>query len=204
MPKVIRQLISIAIAAILAAIAVYGTYQPMHKSQLFYHTLQDVGTVHSPPQFAALLSVPLDAPSPFGQRELVQATAGLVITLIRKPDTPPEVTAALVNFVNGRFLPILQQGRGIGFVPSLYTVGTSNVDAYLQTQNRIFLTAAENLFSRGLEASPNRPEFLYGLLDVYRLAENTEKVQAVADTILRLWPDDQGTRAALAGYLARP
>jgi hypothetical protein len=204
MPRLTRQLISIAVAAMLAAVAVYGSYQPIHKSRLFYHAVQNIGTVHSPPQFAALLSPALDAPSPIGQVEMVWETAALVLTLIQMPDTPPAVTAELANFVNGYFLPILQRGKGIGFLLTLYNVGTINVVAYIQTRNPTFLGAAEKLLSRGLEASPNRPEFLYALLDVYRLAENTEKVQAVADTILRLWPDDEGTRAALAEYLARP
>jgi hypothetical protein len=202
--RLIRQLISVAAVALLAAIAVYGSYLPLRKSRLFHEAVQNLAAIHSPPQFAARLSVPLDAASPIGQGELVQETASLVLSLIQIPGTPSRVTAELAKFVNGTFEPIFQRGKGIGFAPTLYNVGAINVIAYFQTRDPAFLATAEKLFSRGREASPNRPEFLYGLFDVYRMTQNIEGAKAIADTILRQWPDDERTRAALSEYLAWP
>jgi hypothetical protein len=196
-------LISVAVAVTLAAVAVYGSYQPLRKSQLYRQAYEKRGSIHTAAEFTALLSMPLDAPSPIGQAEQVKDTAQAVLTLIEMENTSPAVTVALVNFMNAYFAPIYQRGKGIGFGQIVYYMGTINVIAHLKTGRPDYLAAAQDLFSRGLEASPRRPEFLYGLLDVYRMAGNTEKVKAVAGTILTQWPDDQNTRAALAEYLAQ-
>jgi hypothetical protein len=204
MSRLTRQAISLALAAMLAMLAVYGTYQPLHKSRLFREAYEKRATIRTSAQLVTLLSVPLEMPSPIGQAELIQGTATAVISFIKGEDTPPEVAMELVDFLNPFFAPIYQRGKGIGFSRNLYFMGTVNLLAYRRTQRAIYLTGAENLYLRGLQASPMRPQFLYGLLDVYVLAGDTEKVRMVADAILTQWPDDQRTRSGVAEYLAQP
>jgi hypothetical protein len=79
-----------------------------------------------------------------------------------------------------------------------------HVMAYVKTREPVYLTEAERLFSRGLQVSPKRAEYLHGLLEVYRLAKDTDKLKAVADAILTQWPDDQRARTALAEFLVQP
>ena len=204
MPRLARQLISVAVAATLALMAMYGSYRPMRKAELFRQAYEKRGTVQTAADFEALMLTPLEAPSPIGQVEQVRDTAAAVLAVIRMEKTPVAVTADLANFVNAYFEPVYQGGKGIGFTQALYYIGAINVLTYVRTGRPDYLRTAERLLSTGLQRGPRRPEFLYALLDVYRMAGNTEKVKAVAETILRQWPEDQGTRTALADYLARP
>jgi hypothetical protein len=152
----------------------------------------------------ALLSPALDAPSPIGQEELVRWSAQTVTDLIHMGRTKQESTVRFVEFLNHYFVPIVQRRKGNSFALTAYVAGTAQMEAYFKMGNAVYLTDAETLFLTGLEASPKRAEFLYGLFDVYRLAGNTDRVKAIADQILTQWPDDQATRASLAEYLAQP
>jgi len=54
---------------------------------------------------------------------------------------------------------------------------------------------------QGISRAPHRPQFLYGLLDVYRLQGNTAGVIDTRDKILALWPDDQRVKDAAQKFL---
>jgi len=204
MPRQIRQLISLALAVMLALIAVYGTFQPLYKSWLFRQAYEERRTIQTSGQLITRLSEPLDMPSPIGQAELVQGAATAVLSYLQSEGTSRDVAIELVDFLIPYFEPIYERGRGIGYSRNLYFMGTIHVFVYRRTGLALYLTGAENLFLRGLEASPMRPQFLSGLFEVYRLAGDTEKVKMVASVILMQWPDDQRTRTTLAEYLAQP
>lgn len=199
----IRPVISIAIVGLLGAATFFGTYQPLRKSLLYEQAVRGVSSVRNPAQFVRLFVAPLDASSPIGHGEVVRGTTAIVLNLVQKQSAPPYVVVALRNFVEERFAPIDRRGKGIGYAQTLYNVGAINVIAYLRTANPAYLDAAHKYFSRGLTESPGRAEFLYGLMDVYRLAGDKENFQSIAKAILQRWPDDENTRAALAGQLEK-
>jgi hypothetical protein len=45
--------------------------------------------------------------------------------------------------------------------------------------------------------SPNRPQFLYGLFDFYRMTGNFARAREVGEKILALWPEDELARKIL-------
>jgi hypothetical protein len=130
--------------------------------------------------------------------------AGVVLTILNMPhegERNPAVVSAVVTFVDfvrGHFAPIRARGKGVAFHQTLYTMGAINAVAYLHTGEPAYLDEAERLFAIGLGASANRPEYLHGLLDVYRMRGDTGNTRALARRILALWPDDRFARAALA------
>jgi hypothetical protein len=191
-------------AALLATLAFYGSWLPLRKSALLNEAVGQLRTVNNPADLITLLSVPLDAPSPIGQGETMRDVAGVVLTILNMPHEPernPAVVSAVVafvEFVTDRFAPILTRGKGVAFHQTLYTMGAINAVAYLDTGEPAYLDEAEKLFTTGLGASPNRPEYLHGLLDVYRMRGDARSTRTLARRILELWPEDRFARSALA------
>ena len=79
----------------------------------------------------------------------------------------------------------------MSFEQDLFIVGTMNEIAYLKTQDQKYLEGAQRYFEEGHELGPERPQFLYSLLDVYRLKKDIPRAIEVAQKILTLWPNDE-------------
>ncbi len=73
--------------------------------------------------------------------------------------------------------------------------------AFIQTQNPEYLSNAKRYYRGGLELSPTRPQFLYGMFDVSRLENNIEAAKGFANQIILQWPGDEVTRRELAKFL---
>src|SRR4051812_37056161 len=116
MNPVSKKIISIAVSAAIFSVAYYGSFLPLRKAQMFIATLQGL---QSTPATSLLdletrLSVPLNAPSPIGQEELVRNTANSVLNFVQQsPNTSS--TVELVNFLMSYYGPILDRGRGMSF-----------------------------------------------------------------------------------------
>ncbi len=192
---------NIALAAgILLVIAAYaGNYLPLRKSMAFINANREVAGVSGLNELLDLLAEPLKMSSPIGQQELTRNTANMVYNLIRSENGKnPAITQALTGFVNEYYEPILQKDRGMSFGQDLYILGLMNEAAAIQTRDGKYADAAQAVFERGLELSPNRPQDLQGLLDIYRIKGELQNAKRIAEQILRNWPDDKKTRDMLA------
>lgn len=200
-----HKVIAVIIVAAILGVAVYGSYLPMRKAQMFIATLQGLqtqqGQATSLQDLENKLSVPLDYPSPIGQEELVRNMANSILSFVQQGGTPSS-TAALIGFLNGYYDPILDQGKGMSFGQDLYLEGAINEIAFATTGDPTYLAAAQKWYQEGVTLGPNRPQSLYGLFDVYRAEGDVTDTIAVGTTILRNWPTDTNTQQALAAYLA--
>jgi hypothetical protein len=199
----IKKIIAAAAIIFILYIAYYGSFLPLRKSQAFIKTLKGLQTIHSYDEFEKAFSVPLDIPSPIGQEELVRNTNNIVLNLLQRGGGNPELVISLVDFIERYYKPILERGRGMSFEQNLYVLGAINELAFFQTKQTKYLLAAENHYSQGLELGPRRPQFLYGMFDIYRIEGNVPQAKAIADRILKQWPNDTRTRDALADFLAK-
>lgn len=202
MDRTIKQTIAVAASLGILAVAVYGSYLPMRKAQMFIGTLQSFQTqpVNSLKDLEDRLSVPLDYPSPIGQEELVRNTANSVLSFVQR-GTDATSTAELISYLRKYYDPIIARGKGMSFEQDLYLLGAINEVAYTKTGDRTYLQAAAQYYSEGVRLGPNRPQPLYGLFDVYRFAGDATDTVAVAQRILTLWPTDQNVKAGLAQAL---
>jgi hypothetical protein len=91
----------------------------------------------------------------------------------------------------------------MSFGQNLYLLGALNEVALVKTRDPKYLVAAKRYFLMGLERGPKRPQFLYGMFDVYRAEGDVVKTQEIANQILAQWPTDERTRQALAEFLER-
>lgn len=200
-----QRVIAIIIVAAIMGIAVYGSYLPMRKAQMFIATLQGLqtqqGQATSLQDLENKLSVPLNYPSPIGQEELVRNMANSVLSFVQQGGGASS-TAALISFLNSYYDPILNQGRGMSFGQDLYLEGAINEVAFATTGDPTYLAAAQKWYQEGVTLGPNRPQSLYGLFDVYRAEGNVTDTIAIGTTILQNWPTDTTIRQTLAQYLA--
>ena len=188
-----QRVVAIIIVAAIFGIAIWGSYMPMRKAQMFITTLQALqtpqGQATSLTDLENKLSVPLNYPSPIGQEELVRNMANSVLSFVQQGGNATD-TAALIGYLNSYYDPILNAGKGMSFGQDLYLEGAINEIAFAQTGNPTYLAAAQKWYSEGVALGPNRPQSLYGLFDVYRAENNVSGTLAVGTTILKNWPTD--------------
>src|SRR5258708_38321584 len=141
MDNTVKKTIAIIAIVIVVAVAIYGTYLPMRKAQIFIATLQSLqGTPASSLQdLETRLAVPLDYPSPIGQEELVRNMANSVLSFVQR-GTDATSTGALIDFLNTYYDPILSSGKGMSFGQNLYLEGAINEIAFATTGNGTYLT----------------------------------------------------------------
>lgn len=202
MKPAVKKTVAITAAAFLVAIAVYGSYLPYRKSHTYIMALGSLKSARDLQSFTDLLAEPLDAASPIGQEELVRNTGNSFLDIVSvNAARRPDIADALINFLNSYYDPILRYGRGMSYTQNLYLLGALNEIAYSQTRDPKYFIASKKYYEEGLVLSPTRPQFLYGLFDIYRTEKNIPKVKQVTDQILAQWPDDERTRAAYAEYM---
>ena len=200
MNPTLKKVIGCVIGVALLFVAYYGNYLPLHKSQTFIDTLQNLHSVSSIQEFESSLSYPIDLPSPIGTEELVRNAGNIALNLVQQNPQSSTVTE-VVRFLESKYKPIIDYGKGMSYEQNLYLLGTINEVAFIKTHQPEFLQAADNYYAQGLALGPNRPQFLYGLFDIYRTEGNVQSSTAIAAKILSQWPDDQRTKDGLAQFM---
>lgn len=196
-----KKVISVVASAVLMLLAYYGSYLPLRKSQFFISAMEDIRSVTSVQEFEDRFSVPLNAPSPIGQEELVRNFANFALSTVQRAKRP-ELGRAISKYVDAYYAPIIARGRGMSFNQNLYVLGAWNEVVYVQTRDPAYLTQAKKYFEQSLELGPFRPQALYGLFDIYRLAGDAAGATAIGQRILDQWPTDARTAQALKAFLA--
>ena len=202
MNRTAKQIIAVVVSLFLVFVAVFGSYLPMRKAQMFIGTLQSFQTqpVTSLQELESRLQVPLDYTSPIGQEELVRNTANSVLGFVQQ-GTDATTTAELISFLHRYYDPIIARGKGMSFEQDLYLMGVINEVAFTHTGSPAYLQDSLRYYGEGVQLGPGRPQPLYGLFDVYRFAGDATDTIAVAERILQLWPSDQNVRSSLEQFL---
>ena len=200
MSKTFKQLIAVISSGFLLFLVYYGSYLPLRKSQIFIDALRNVKSIRSPQDLASLLTPPLEAPSPIGQEELVRNASNLILDFVRQ-GANGEFLSQSLDFLEKYYTPIINRGRGMSFEQNLYLLGTLNEYAFIQTKNPKNFVTAKIYYLKGLELGPKRPQFLYGLFDLYRFEKNISELNKIKDQILSQWPDDKRTQQVYDQYM---
>jgi len=187
----VKKIIAILCAGIIVFVMIYGSYLPLRKAQGYINSLRQGETREfaSAEELLEIFKNALAYPSPIGQEELVRNTANSMLGFVQR-ETRPEVIRAFVTFTDESYAPIIARNKGMSFGQDLYLLGIINEIAFLRTKDPSYLGAARKYFLLGSEMGPNRPQPLYGLLDVARIEGNVEAYRVIAERILALWPND--------------
>jgi hypothetical protein len=202
MTRFAKQVIAIVVSILILGAAVFGSYLPMRKAEIFIATLQGLqeSPVNSLSELESRLAVPLDYPSPIGQEELVRNTANNILGFISQ-GTGATTTAVLVSFLDHYYAPIIDRGKGMSFGQDLYLMGAINEMAYVHTGDSAYLEDSQKYYEEGVALGPNRPQALYGLFDVYRAEDNVASATVVGERILSNWPSDASVAQSLQAFL---
>jgi hypothetical protein len=202
MQRITKQVIAGIVTLFVLFMAVYGSYLPMRKAEMFITVLQSMQTkpLTSLGDLEGRVSPPLDAPSPIGQEELVRNLANSVLGFVQN-NKDASTTAELMSFLHSYYDPILARGRGMSFGQDLYLMGATNEIAFVNVGDPAYLAASKQYYSEANMLGPNRPQALYGLFDVYRFGNDVPDVESTAQRILTDWPSDQTVRAGLAQFM---
>ncbi len=203
--RMYKQVIAVILSVIVIAVAVYGSYLPMRKAQVFISTLQSLQTTPatSLQDLETRISTPLNYTSPVGQEELVRNVANSVLSFIQQ-GADATSTGVLLDFLGSYYDPIIARGKGMSFGQDLYLEGAVHELAFAQTGNPLYLAGAEQYFREGSDQGPNRPQPLYGLFDVYRAAGDVTDTIAIGNRILANWPNDTRVQQSLSQFLNPP
>ncbi len=198
MDPFLKKNIAIAAGILLLVTAYLGNYMPLRKSMAFIDANRQMAGVSGLNELLDILGKPLRMNSPIGQQELVRNTANMIYNLIRTENGKnPAIAQALTGFVNENYAPILAKDRGMSFGQDIYILGLMNEAAAIQTRDSKYADAAQAVYERGLTLSPRRPQYLYGLLDVYRLKGDLPGAARIAKEIVGYWPNDAKTQDLL-------
>jgi len=202
MTRTTKQVVAVVISLLIVAVAIYGSYLPMRKAEIFISTLQGLQSapVSSLDELKSRLSVPLDYPSPIGQEELVRNTANNILGFVSQ-GADATSTAILISFLESYYAPIIAREKGMSFGQDLYLLGAINEMAYVHTGNPTYLVDSQKYYEQGVALGPNRPQSLYGLFDVYRAEGYIASTTAIGEKILSNWPTDTSIASSLQNFL---
>lgn len=201
MAPAIKKVVGIALALCILGIAYYGSYLPLKKSKAFIQTLRSLSTARSFGDFTKAMSIPLNIPSPIGQEELVRNLGNIVLGVVERSGSPPELIAGSIEYLESYYRPIIERGRGMSFSQNLYLLGVTNQLAFANTKQIKYFEAAKRYYEDGLRLGPGRPQFLYGVFDIYRTENNVPRAKQVGEQILSQWPQDERARRGLEDFL---
>lgn len=191
MTSEVKKIISILATAVILAVAFIGNYLPYRKSAAFISGNREAQQVKTLVEFKEAMDKSLLMYSPIGQNELVRNLGSSVMTVVRGASQNPELISATMEYLNGYYAPIIERGKGPSFSQDLYLLGIINESAFLNTRDVRYLYASEAYYKEGYARGPKRPQFLYGLFDIYTIEESEAGAEGVTGEILSYWPSDE-------------
>lgn len=198
-----QKTVAVIIVLVILGIAAYGSFLPMRKSQFFIATLQSLQ--QQPPtsvdDLKQRISPPLDYPSPVGQEELVRNVGNSVLGFVQSSHDKASIDLFL-GFLDGYYKPIVDRGKGMSFGQDLYILGAAHELAFANTGEPAYLELSRKYFEEAVALGPNRPQGLYGLLDVTRIMGDVTTTLQTAQTILTNWPTDERVQQAVQAFIA--
>jgi tetratricopeptide (TPR) repeat protein len=190
---------ALIVLAVLALI--FGAYLPLEKSQALIVSLNQVGNAKSIQEFESVFNATFDLYSPVGQPESLRFFGNQIVGILSNK-LPADVAQALIDYADGVF----ETNRDKGGVRGLNRTQTELIQANIHYLNWANFKKEEDFkiseehYLKAEELSPNRPQALYGLLQLYMSNEDLPKVREVAEKILTVWPNDQKLKEFVATF----
>ena len=184
----------IAGAVIVGAIVIlyYGAFLPLRKGQFYIMSLKKI-SAEKPKSIDELNEIfrpALELKSPVGHYEATSAYLGTMFSILNQQDDRA-VVDALIEKIEENVLPILEEEKkSFNYWQTIYTLGLMYRSVAIKFGDEIYYEKAEKAFKEGLEYSPNRPAFLYGLFDLYVAKGDNDNLKEAGNIILNYWPND--------------
>lgn len=196
MNKEYRIIIAVIASGGIIYAAYYGSYMPLKKSKLYINTFDQMQAVRSLNEFKAVYDPVINYPSPVGQDEIMANYLNMVAQTMGRIEDE-KTLRALMEYVEPQMRPILEKGTGLNFSQNLYNIGTVYKVAGIKLNDEKYYTEAIRVFELGMEASPRRPLFLYGMFELYYAKRDAKKTKEIGEIILKYYPQEQKIKELL-------
>lgn len=129
--------------------------------------------------------------SPVGQTEsAVDLANAAEIIITNSKELPKEVAKEFIRMTDYYLGNEITLSAG-NYGKNLFSYAKLYFTAGIRFQDEDWLKKSESLYLYGIKLSPNRPEFLRGLFDIYLTKKDKEKAIEVGKIILKNWPDEK-------------
>lgn len=192
MSETTKRIIAVGVTVVALVALICGTYLPYRKSRMYITALENSGSAKTLDEFLAPFMRALDAPSPSGQEELVRNFSGTVGSIINNAQAGANETLvrAIGATLDRYATPVIERRSGLSQAQTFYTLGETYriIDSHDDTKN--FRERYGLMLHRGIEISPDRPQFLYALVDWEMRYGSNDEALKYAERVKELWPSD--------------
>jgi tetratricopeptide (TPR) repeat protein len=176
----------------------WGVYLPFRKAQLLVIAMKDFRTSKTIGDFENIFSRVLDFYSPTGQEESIKQFGLIVIELFKQKDLPRSVVEELLGFSQKYLDSLIKFNSGGYSSQNLLILGEFYQIFGARFNDSVYLEKAIEYFKKGLELSPQRPQFLYKLFNTYLIGlKDFSSAREIGEEILKYWPSDREVVEAL-------
>ncbi|MDI6820682.1 MAG: hypothetical protein QMD65_00690 [Patescibacteria group bacterium] len=185
----IKKIVIIILIILAVAAIFFGSYLPYQKAQLFINAYRALGSSQqfSFDDFKTIFDRALNFYSPVGQEEEVRFLGNQILDLVqRKP--PEEILKKLQIYAEETIGISIRDSRGLNYTQNFLILGGIYQMSWSFYKNPADLEKAISYYESGLKLSPDRPQFLFALFDLYRASGRNEDVKPVGEKIMKFWP----------------
>lgn len=204
MTETVKRVIAVAVVAVLAVIVVYGSYLPYRKSRDYVAAITATEKADSFQSFVTPYLQALEDTSPVGQEEttrnFAQTVSGILTNIPAGAvnQNTRTVVQALGALVDKFALPVIERKSSASQAQTYYIVASTYLRLYQITEIPAYRNRARDLLREGLALSPDRPQFLYALVEYESRYGTKAQARQYAQRVLELWPDDAEMKTRLS------
>lgn len=184
-----KQTIAILVI-VLAVLSVYnGSFRVYKKANAYINAVKS--HITSVEGLEREYGKALSYKSPIGEEEVVRFYANDVVTILSSGKNPEEITGEIMKFSRTFIDPQIEKTNGLNHAQLLYVMGTAYIKMWEQYQKQEYFDKVVGYYTEGLKINDERPQFLYGLFDLYANAGKKDEAKQIGEKILSIWPDDK-------------
>lgn len=194
MTRMTEKLVAVVLMIAAAVGWYFGAYLPFQKSKRFIEIIHSSSVVKTVDELENRFDSVLDFYSPVGNEEIVSFFADQMVNVL---STKPveEIGVRLIAYTEEKAKPVLEDSRNPELTKVLLKMASLNEIGWIVYQKPDYFRKAEDYLLQGLEVSPDRPQFLYGLFNLYASVGDNERARTIGEKILSFWPSDEIMRA---------
>lgn len=187
MSQIIKKIVIVIVIVIVVFGLYLGAYLPFKQAKAFISVNRALPSVKTTDEVERIFDGVLDIGSPVASDEI----RGFVLdqlTNILRTRPPEEVGKIIIGYAEEKARPVLENPVSPELTKMILKMGILYQNAWSLYRDELYAKKTEEFYLRGLEISPNRPQFLYGLFDLYVSRNERGKAAVIAETINRFWP----------------
>lgn len=189
MKLIAKKIIIVIVIAIISSAVYFGAYLPFKKARAFIAIGRSLQKVRSVEELQSKFDRVLNIKTSVAHDEVLSFFADQMAGIIRS-GPPKPIGQALIDYTINRITPVLENEASPELTKMLLKAAIVYQTGWLLYGDEKYFQQAEFYLLQGLEKSPNRPQFLYGLFDLYSAKKENAKALGIGETIIRLWPKD--------------